>query len=361
MIRSLSPYYITTPLEFTPSGGSQQRCEKYTLNIWAWNGDKDFPVSDNSYQVTFKNTANSYGSHDINISKMIQDFIEFTPIDTTGISNFDVVDGNNQMWVYTFVTYNDETTRVAENTELYSLGYSYGDEGKNYQAIPNNIALTTKVSEYRVSTDGYFILPIYAGEDGDVGTLKVYEENDTVAAFETIVYGSDQSSEGIRYFWIDMEDVRFGLDYLRVVWKGTTIILRVEDECKYAPINVMFQNKDGALQSFSFMKKQVNSLSITDKSFESNRGQASDGFHQFIRYNVQATESGTANTGFIKEAENETITQLILSERTWIYDGVSMRPINIKDMSKKFKTRLDDRLIDYEIKYETAYNKINNI
>ena len=360
MIRSLSPYYITTPLQFTPSGGSQQRCEKFTLNIWAWNGDKNFPVSDNSYQVTFKNTANSFGSHDINISKMIQDYIEFTEIDTTGASNFDLIDGNNQMWVYTFVTYNDFTTRTEEATELYSLGYSYGDEGKNYQDIPNDIALSDKISEYRVSASGYFILPIYAGESGDVGDLKVYEGNGLGAVLSTSVFGSDQSAEGIRYFWIDLDN-NYDVDYLRIVWNGVTTILRIEDECKYTPVDIMFQNKDGALQSFSLMKKQVNTITVKDKSYESNRGQSSDGFHQFIRYNVQATESGVANTGFIKEAENETVVQLMLAERAWIYDGVNMRPINIKDTSKKFKTRLDDRLIDYEIKYESGYNKINNI
>jgi hypothetical protein len=123
----------------------------------------------------------------------------------------------------------------------------------------------------------------------------------------------------------------------------------------------MFQNKDGGIQMFTFFKKQEESMTITDNHFETNRGQASLGFHQFVRHNVQGRTSLTAETGFIDEDNTEVVKQLLLSERVWSYaDGV-VTPLNVADKSFKYKTRQNDRLISYTITFEKSYNEINNI
>ena len=63
---------------------------------------------------------------------------------------------------------------------------------------------------------------------------------------------------------------------------------------------------------------------------------------------------------------NEIFTQLLLSERIWSHNTIvngkiEFIPLNIKSKQISYKTQLNERLINYEIKFEYSYNEINNI
>ena len=354
MIRALSPFYIDTPLVYLGL-----TCAKYTLNVWVWNGDKSTPDSTNSYQITYENTTASTGSHSININAIIQDYIEFTEPSPTLSTGIQLIDGNNQQWVYTYVTYDEGTLIDHENTDIMTLGYAYGNEGRNVTTVSNQTLL--KPQEYKVNRQGNFVFPIYvpvALGTSDLITVKSYPSLDI--NYSATATQSDESSEIVQYLWVDLS---LAVDdaYIEIVWKGKTTTLDLTDECKYKPLDVFFQNKDGALQSFTFFKKQEESIEVTDSSFETNRGQASDGFHQFVRYGVQGRTTLTAETGWLDEDMNEVLKQILLTERIWSYDGTKYTPLNIKKTSQKFKTRQNDRLINYTMTFEMSYNEINNI
>jgi len=354
MIRALSPFYIDTPLVY---GGVT--CAKYTLNVWVWNGDKSTPDSTNSYQITYQNTTASTGSHSININAIIQDYIEFKEPSLLLSTGIQLIDGNNQEWVYTYVTYDDLTALEHEETDIMTLGYAYGNEGRNVTTVSNQTLL--KPQEYKVNREGNFVFPIYvpvALGTSDLITVKSYPSLDI--NYSATATQSDESSEIVQYLWVDLS---LAVDdaYIEIVWKGKTTTLDLTDECKYSPLDVFFQNKDGALQTFTFFKKQEESIDVTDSSFETNRGQASDGFHQFVRYGVQGRTTLMAETGWLDEDMNEVLKQILLTERIWSYDGTKYTPLNIKKTSQKFKTRQNDRLINYTMTFEMSYNEINNI
>ena len=354
MIRALSPFYIDTPLVY---GGVT--CAKYTLNVWVWNGDKSTPDSTNSYQITYQNTTASTGSHSININAIIQDYIEFKEPSLLLSTGIQLIDGNNQEWVYTYVTYDDLTALEHETTDIMTLGYAYGNEGRNVTTVKNQTLL--KPQEYKVNREGNFVFPIYvpvALGTSDLITVKSYPSLDI--NYSATATQSDESSEIVQYLWVDLS---LAVDdaYIEIVWKGKTTTLDLTDECKYSPLDVFFQNKDGALQTFTFFKKQEESIEVTDSSFETNRGQASDGFHQFVRYGVQGRTTLMAETGWLDEDMNEVLKQILLTERLWSYDGTKYTPLNIKKTSQKFKTRQNDRLINYTMTFEMSYNEINNI
>jgi len=354
MIRALSPFYIDTPLVY---GGVT--CAKYTLNVWVWNGDKSTPDSTNSYQITYQNTTASTGSHSININAIIQDYIEFKEPSLLLSTGIQLIDGNNQEWVYTYVTYDDLTALEHETTDIMTLGYAYGNEGRNVTTVKNQTLL--KPQEYKVNREGNFVFPIYvpvALGTSDLITVKSYPSLDI--NYSATATQSDESSEIVQYLWVDLS---LAVDdaYIEIVWKGKTTTLDLTDECKYSPLDVFFQNKDGALQTFTFFKKQEESIEVTDSSFETNRGQASDGFHQFVRYGVQGRTTLMAETGWLDEDMNEVLKQILLTERIWSYDGTKYTPLNIKKTSQKFKTRQNDRLINYTMTFEMSYNEINNI
>lgn len=168
------------------------------------------------------------------------------------------------------------------------------------------------------------------------------------------------SNEIVQYLWIDVSETTTD-EYIEIFYNGVTTTLLIIDECRYTPIDIFFQNKEGAQQTLTFFKAKTDSLSVTKDTFESDRGQPSDGNHQFIDFNVNGKAKFKVNSGFVDEAMNETFKQLLLSQRLWKFENGIFTPLNVSSSSLEYKTRQKDRLINYEIELEYSFNEINNI
>jgi len=168
------------------------------------------------------------------------------------------------------------------------------------------------------------------------------------------------SSEMVQNVCVDLSDAP-NEEYIEIIYNGVTTTLLITDECRYTPIDIFFQNKEGAMQTLTFFKAKTESMNVTSESFESDRGQPINGNHQMITYNVQANSKFKMNSGFVDEAMNETFKQLFLSERVWHFNGTNYIPLKLGSKSLEYKTRMKDRLINYEIEFEYAFNEINNI
>jgi len=85
MIKTLSPYYLNIPL-VAPL--SLEVCSSFTLQIFVWNGIKTDVPFEPVYVMTKDNPALSDGSEEVNISLLINDYIDFTPnfSDKAGLS-----------------------------------------------------------------------------------------------------------------------------------------------------------------------------------------------------------------------------------------------------------------------------------
>ena len=82
--------------------------------------------------------------------------------------------------------------------------------------------------------------------------------------------------------------------------------------------------------------------------------------HQFQKLNVTAKKSIKANSGYISEAENILYEQLLYSDQVYFYDG-TLIPVNVTSSSLEYKTRVNDKLVNYSIDFEYAYNIIQNV
>lgn len=246
-----------------------------------------------------------------------------------------------------------------ETTNLMSLGYSYGDEGLNNTSILNNTLIPTQ--DYKVNRAGNFVVPILISETGTSPITVISYPNNEIN-YSSSIPSTTSSSDLVKYIWVQCDETTTD-NYIEVVFNGQTTTLLIQDEPKYAPIDIFFQNKEGAEQVLTFFKEQKSELSITSSEFESDRGQPSTGNHQFVRYNVQGRKGLTLNSGFVDEEMNEIFTQLLLSERIWqrVSSFSKFIPLNIKSKQISYKTQLNERLINYEIKFEYSYNEINNI
>ena len=178
--------------------------------------------------------------------------------------------------------------------------------------------------------------------------------------FSQNVPDSVNSNKIVSYVWVDVSEAPTD-EYIEITYNGETITLLIQEECRYNPIDIFFQNKEGAQQVLTFFKKQTESISITSEEYESNAGQPSLGNHQITKFNIQGKTKLKVNSGFVSEAMNETFKQLLLSERVWKYESGVFTPLNVSSSSLEYKTRANDRLINYEVEFSYAFNEINNI
>lgn len=186
-------------------------------------------------------------------------------------------------------------------------------------------------------------------------TVKSYPLNQidyTIATPDTI-----DSNEIIKYLWVDVSEATTDT-YILIEYNGVVKTLLITDECRYTPQDIAFQNKEGAIQILTFFKTKKDSISINSEKYEGNRGH---GNHQNIRFNVNGQSKFSVSSGFVSEDRNEDIKQLLLSERVWLLDNGIEIPLNIASNSQEFKTRQNDRLINYIIDFDYAFNEINNV
>ena len=52
---------------------------------------------------------------------------------------------------------------------------------------------------------------------------------------------------------------------------------------------------------------------------------------------------------------------MMLSEQVWVDNGTEVLPITLNTKSLQFKKSVNDKLINYTVDFEYAFNKINDI
>jgi|21_taG_2_1085346.scaffolds.fasta_scaffold19774_2 hypothetical protein len=144
-----------------------------------------------------------------------------------------------------------------------------------------------------------------------------------------------------------------------------TITIKRQDCSKYMPMQITFVNKYGALQDLYFDKKSTETMVTTSEKYNnsniSSSGTYSVTSHQYRTLSKSGREKMTLNTGFIDEGMNEVMKQLMLSEQVWMHMGSEIHPIDIASNSLTFKTKVNDKLINYTIEVEHAHEHIDRV
>ena len=157
------------------------------------------------------------------------------------------------------------------------------------------------------------------------------------------------------------------------------------EECKYPVHKITFLNRWGALQDLFFHKKSVETLETRNENFKRSIFKArsvsledpeegedcqetvtfntySTTAHAKKVHNANGTESITLNSGFVDERTNVYFEELMVSEYMWLTDDSNViYPVCITDSSFTKKASLNDRLINYTMNFEKAFDFVNNI
>ena len=322
------------------------------------------------------------------ISELIKDYI---PAAFNGVypSDADATEDYTTMYVDYRITKTLTTgVPVAEITlgVRAFYGYGYFEDGANPQLLQgylqsNNVILKKDDAPIRIPVDNEntnSVAFFYQGQQvyswlPSTG-LKI---QDQVVYVSNGVNGADSFEERVELdggtfednACIDQFEDDFELHPVDTVYvsavDGLTII-KVDniEECKYTPYKVTFINKFGAYQDIWFFKRSNLSMTKKDEMFKSNiinNGSYNTYQHQYSTFHVNAKETLSLNTGFYPESYNEVFRQMSLSDKIWIEYNEKTLPVRLTSSNLSFKTRLDDKLINYTLELEFAFDKINNV
>ena len=368
-----SPYYIKV---------SDNQLAEATMELYIYTGEQSIKPDDVTYTITKKTIGNS---NDIvfEISELVRDYLD--------------IEFNGTYTSYTVWVESDITTREIDGTLIDTSisqyiafdGYGYFEEGAN-PALQQGLIQSNKTI-FRLN-DQDVKIPV----DTNTATSIAFYYNGELKRSETIststntnqqikylsVSGSASSTDFKQRVLLDggtleaelcIQDLLDTLDIglIDEVWvgsdNGTEIVkIKTVDECKYEPIVVTFVNRFGALQDIVFFKKSIESLSVKGEQYKAANLNVDsyDTFrHNRTQFLVQGQDSITMNTGYLNDEYNKVIEELMLSEQVWMYrDGdTTITPIIPTTKQVTFKTSLNDRLVDYTISFDMAFDKINNI
>ena len=251
---------------------------------------------------------------------------------------------------------NDFNTRVPVFTEdTDSVSFLYQGEVKRVQAVISSTNTNAQIDYITVSgsdnTDAY--------KERVLADGGVFEDNSLLQAFLNAV------DIGL------VDELYINSD------SGTEVIkIRTEPCSKYEPYKVTFVNKFGALQDMFFSLKSIQSLTTTGETYKANAVDFGtltyDTYKpQVAQYNKLGKESITLNTDYVSEQYNEVIKQLMMSEQVWLtrLDDPAPDSNNLetvlavipKTQSVTYKTSLNDRLVQYTVDFDYAFDKMNTV
>lgn len=370
LLGARSPIYISW------DGASTQEVESFTLEVYAWTGDKDTRPASPIY--TISRTSGFVDIYPVaNIAPLLSDQFDVS-IGKWANTSEDNYSPNSFFWVEVDydVDYNNgggtlnstgTTTRF-----MVSTGYSNLLEGANND-IQQGI-LWDGDSRYMGYNDTH-MLPVFLGPDINEGLDIVYGYEDRVLADGGTIEALQCANIGLRYvkvsnsdgtsYQFEVSEAFLGGDLAQdrvvlfpagpanltnwkvangksgsapyaVEWYDMQLIngfgevideRRVYSNCepKYEPQQMFFVNKLGAWDSVTFFKRRDDNLSISKSSYTPNIGGAGStgytyrsGMPTKLNYNYTKQNRVTLNTGFVDESFNDVIEQLLMSEKVFM-------------------------------------------
>ena len=382
-----------------------------TLYLWIYTGTFGSKPANPNY-VLSKIAKQGEETIVFEIAELVKDYVDVT---FTG-------DYNNIIetaWVEWQIVqnYDDLSTQTQIGESMATNGYGYFKDGlnpilKKGALINNNIIYTipapssgsvdasstivsadsttyTADNSGSVTVENNLHIPIYTGVNG--AYKADYYQGNTL--LRTDVFGSNISAITADIDTINVDSTSYTVDMTEVAAASSNVIIRVIppvnttkvivtnndnttetitikviQECKYTPYKVSFVNQYGVVQDLWFFKRRDEKVQISKGNYLQNTiKQSATGVSYSLNQASQVptdfkvTKSLKLNTGFIDEQYNEIIQELMLTESAWIHEDSNVYPILPTTSSLDYKTQLNDKLINFTVDFEYAYNEINLI
>lgn len=254
------------------------------------------------------------------------------------------------------------TTVDSNKYYLFSTdGYLYNDE---VQKIPNvlltgNERYISRSQKQRIYFQTNFLESITFSVDGQIPTLVSTLENPELLNtyyVQSLLIPTQEIQNASK--------IEYRLSYSNS--DTETITFNIYDDCLYESWSLLFKNKWGVLETLPMTKKSVRKLQREGVNFKRSivdfNGNYDITRHTDKQFNVTGKESWVLNTDWLPEYMNQAIEEVKLSEEVWLISQNSdIYPVIVKSDSTDYKTRINDKLIQYTIEVEMSHSVIKNI
>ena len=371
-----SPYYIKT----TPASGTLVSA---TMSLYIYTGT--FTTDKGTAKYTITKTplgGNNYVVFEV--AELVRDYLDI---------EFDGEYRGQTVWVESDITLTKTSGSETDNTDYIAFdGYGYFEDAINPELSrgylqSNNTIFRLDDQNVRVpvfTEDTNSVTFFYQGVEKRTQAISSSTKTNRQIEYVT-VSGSDntdtykervlddggtfEDSSCLQAF-LDIIDIGLVDELYINSDSGTEIVKIVTEPCsKFEPYKVTFVNKFGALQDIWFSLKSVERLNTSGETYKANVvnfDTLAYGTYnpQVAQYNKLGKESITLNTNYLSEEYNEVIKQLMMSEQVWLTkltDTELVLGIIPTTQSVTYKTSLNDRLVQYTIDFDYAFDKINTI
>ena len=366
-----SPYFINV---------TTANITRAKLDLYIYSGTQVATMD----EITYSFDLDAYDDKvSFEISSQVSDYIDIL---------FDGSYDSQVVWVnYQVTEYISDVAQTANAVvQLQAFdGYGYFEEGVNPELSTGLLQSNNTMYVYDAN---YFYIPIQQDNLAQVDLIA----SGSILETQTFTPTTD-SSDVIRYigytnpslcesstnylfedgngflfedgnvFIFDGTDNTEVVDQILITYDDAsteTVYVKTINENKYTPYRLTFVNKFGALQSVWMFKRSDLTLDIETNNYRSytmSNNSYSTSEHQYRMLYVTGKQKISLNSGFYNENYNKIFTELLLSEKVWIYYEDELLPVNISSKSLSYKTQLNDKLINYKIDFDFAYDKINSI
>ena len=297
-----------------------------------------------------RNNPKKGSTQNFDISELVRDYLDIT-YDSNYVPQTVVVQTIISKWTGLNAT---GTNNPLENETFDDIGFeAYGtyEEGTNPELPLSAYLISNNPSTSNDSVDIYYPKSI-TGVIGYTGKIPL----STSGVITVQNFGQSSTTIGGAY---------------------TSTISRIDCTKYGGGRKIIFINKFGVQQDLWFFLKETKTLGRQNEGYKSNTitypTSNSPATYSISNapnkvFNTTAKQTFTLSSGYYPEQANQFFEQLLLSEYVWLErpqktnpSSNEVIPVKVKTSSMAFKTSVNDRLIEYTIDFEEAFDYINNI
>jgi len=268
------------------------------------------------------------------------------------------------------------------STGLTSMGYTYYGEDPNgyinYTDSESDIILNSQVVEtpYYIPYEHYELAMRHKKDLVDIYKFDYTDVNGDPQSFWNYIPTSIPYAF-LEVYWFNCgykdliesyskTDLDITKPYTFTLLTGSTEVYKYYFYPDYYCdlTTIQFMNKWGVWDMFYFHGRKDTSLTIDSDVYKYNNLSNSTMTYeikegQYHKRFIQGRGKLTLNTGWIDEVKNEKLEQLLMSE--YVFDYNTSMPYIITDKEIKYKTVKYDKLIEYTLTLEEAFDKMNSV